>query len=549
MFCDSLSPEARTLVTEAVSHLEKGYDPTSGIVTETMEGKPYRSVRNTLYYALGLLILHEQEALPTAVRAISAVLDLQFDDPAEVFHGTFRHPDDEMPPRGLFPYRDVTPYVRYMADVAWEHIGAEFDHALRDDPRFAGQSADLADLLHRALCRAVPVAWDTYEPNLREFTGMIFAMVLVHFQSILPTELTERILSASERACTGMVTRLDAALTPLNTNVRIMAIFLLDHFGKRLRREDWKARALEEMRALLGEYREFGACAEFNSPTYCGVDLSTLGFFRRYGSAPELVRSADELEEHLWRDVADFYNPSMRAFSGPYSRCYELDMSVHTCFYDILYLGLGRELWPDHPFSIESVVNPLTVLGDIRIPEDVRPLFLHERPPFTVTRRFRELAERGDPRVPQAVCTATAYVTPDFMAGAMSGSRNPSHQLHPFVVFWKNGTIKLLRSLMDGSMNHLHTVLFDGQVRGTHAEMTVRSETPFPVLVFYEIEAKEELRGDMVTSSSWDLPGLHVDVDGPVPEVQAYGGNVLRLAFPLHEGETLAFRFDFAPVS
>ncbi|MBQ6564453.1 MAG: hypothetical protein IJL88_11105 [Clostridia bacterium] len=547
----ALSPEARLLVDEAIAHLQGEYDPATGLVTETFEGTPYRSVRNSMYYALGVLLRDDPGAEETAETICRAVLSLQFNAPGEIFHGTFRHPDDPVPPDGLFSFHAVSPTMRYMGDVAWENILCSFSRELAADPSLKDQAEHIEKTLNRALIRTIPVAWDTYEPNLREFIGMTFAMLLEHFEDRLSPQLLADIRQSCRMLMDGAMERVEKDLTPLNTNIRIMYIFLLDYFSRKLEMPHWREESLLQARRLLNEYREHHACAEFNSPTYCGVDLSTLGFWRRYGSTEELRTLGSELEEGIWQDMADFYNPSMRAFSGPYSRSYELDMSIHTCFYDILFLGLGAERFPYHPFSIESVINPLTVLGDIRIPASVMPRFLETQAPRMVTRQFRELSERGEPGNNHALCTAQAWITPDFMAGALSGSENPSHQLHPLVIFWRApggiGTICVLRSLPDGTMNHLHTVLFDGHVREQDADLLVTNKVRRDVIVFFEISCPG-LAMDQLSDGCWQLPGRTFTLktgDGE-PSVTRTGEQTVRICYTLKPGASQSFELSWS---
>ena len=191
---ESLNREERVLLRQALDHLEAGYDPASHLVWETLEDKPFRSVRASLYYALGLLMTRGREAVPAASDLIGAVLALQFTDPGAIEYGTFRHPDEAPPPRALFDWRDVTPLSRYMADVTFEHIEAGLYARLLSSPALSAHAGEVRRLLRASVNACVPVCWDTYEPNLREFAGMVLAMLLHHFSDILPGELRERIL-------------------------------------------------------------------------------------------------------------------------------------------------------------------------------------------------------------------------------------------------------------------------------------------------------------------------------------------------------------------
>lgn len=546
-----LSPEARILVEEAVRHLSAGYDEALGLVRVGPESQP--SARDSMYAALGLMILGTDQERACSI--CEAVLDLQLNAPGEIWHGCFRHhPGESLPPPMPFDWHRLNLEGRFFGDLAWERLTGRYEQLLADSTLSPTAREEAARLLFRALRETVPVVWDTYEPNLREFIGMVFAMLLEHFEDRLPVSLVRRLEESGRQLMIGSIARAQSDFTPLNTNIRIMYIFLLDWFSRRLGEPSWMEESLREARNMLAEYREFHAVAEFNSPTYYGVDLSTIGFWRRYGSNEELRTLGTELEEGLWRDAADFYNPEMRNFCGPYSRNYEMEMHIHTCFCDLMYLGLGAERFPWHPFSEESICNPLLVLGQVRIPEDVIPLLTGKCVPRALKRSFRELSERGDPACRRALCTAMAYITPALMIGTLSGSENPSHQLHPLTVFWRSGdgigTIRLLRSLPDGRMNHLHTVLFNGSLENTRIHMQVDNQTGQDVDIYFEI-ACEGIPEDRILPDRWDLPGLTVrlSADAPAPVVRRVDSRTVRVIYPsrIASPDSLHIHFELDP--
>ena len=548
---EALSKEGKTLLDEALEHLKAGWDPSLSLVRSREDGEERPSVRESLYYALALMIREEDGAWQTIRAIVEAVTALQIDAPEEVFHGVFRHaPSEPLPPAGRLDRRCLSVYSRYWADRTQERIVDAFSRRLQAHPALKDYTGAIESLLIQAAAEEVPIVWRTYEPNLREFVLMCFAMLITHGEARMEPDLVQSIDHSARLAMEGAIARSESRLTPLNTNIQCMHVFLLDYFGRRLSEPGWQAYALAYARDMLNRYRAHHACAEFNSPTYYGVDLSTLGFLRRYSENEPLKALAAELEEGVWRDAAEFYNPAMRNFCGPYSRAYELDMAVHTCFYDMLYWALGEETFPWHPFSTESVINPLMLLGDVLIPEDVKTAFLTPKEDVEVTHCFRELSERGDPDSNDALCTATAWITPDLMAGALRGSENPSHQLHPLVVFWRQkeglGTIKLLRCLPDGRMQHLHTVLFNGAARKNHLTMDVEARVGRDVDVFFEIECAGLDRAE-ISDACWHLPGLTVSVAcrGPKPQVTRLSDTVLRVVYPARVSDPASMRMSF----
>ncbi len=549
---EKLSPEGKILLDEAWERLSAAYDPASHLVSWRFDEEKIISLRASLYYALALMIRDEENAWDTIEGICRAVLALQIDAPGEIFHGVFRHNSDEaFPPSGTLDYKRLGLYGRYWADCAWERVTDSFHQKLIAHSLFSDHAGEIEGLLRKALTDTVPVVWDTYEPNIREFLLMCLAMLLRHGESRMSDALKKDILHSARLAMEGSVIRSKTNFTPLNTNIQCMHIFLLDFFGKLLNELAWRDYAVSYAQGMLARYREHHACAEFNSPTYCGVDLSTLGFVRRYSDNQALVALAEELGSGIWHDMADFYNPAMRNFCGPYSRAYELDMAVHTCFCDMLYWALGEKAFPWHPFSIESVNNPLMLLGDIRIPEDVKRAFLTPKEDVTVRRAFRELSERGDPENNSALCEAEAWITPDLMAGVMRGSENPSYQLHPLVVFWRQkkglGTIKLLRCLPDGQMTHLHTVFFHGEMEKNRLTMDVNAQVRRDVDIFFEIEC-DNANAIEIDDSEWRLPGLNVtlNAEAPRPTVRRIDARVLRVIYParISQPDSMRMRFE-----
>lgn len=551
---DSLSPEGKILLREAHDRLRRGYDSRTHLVSVDTEGSLHVGIRESMYYALSLLMLDQGWDHVEAI--CRAVLALQIDAPSEIFHGVFRHhPGEPLPPAGRLDYTRLGLYGRYFADRSWERIAGCFSRKLEADSSLAPRAREIRALLDSALLESVPVVWDTYEPNTREFILMCLAMLLEHGENRLSDGLRGEMAHAVRLGLEGALARLRTGLTPLNTNIKCMDMFLLDYFGARMDEKAWSDAALSLARDVLSRYRKFHSCAEFNSPTYYGVDLSTLGFIRRYSRCGELVSLAGELEEGIWRDAAEFYNPSMRNFCGPYSRAYELELSAHTCFYDMLFWALGEKAFPWHPFSIESFCNPLMLLGDVRIPDDARRILLSREREAVLFHRFRELSERGDPDRNSALCTATGWISPRLMTGALSGSENPSYQLHPLVLFWQGprglGTVQLRRCLPDGTMNHLHTVLFDGRADRNRLSMDVQNRAEQDVDVFFEIQA-EGIRPEKLTDSVWELPGLTVRLEAhaPRPEVRVLGRDLVRIVYParLADPESLRMHFDLEAV-
>lgn len=549
---EQLSREGKVLVDQTMERLDPCYDPERGLVGMHYRNRTYFGARPSLYYALGLLLLDAPECEEKTDKIVRTVIGSQIDAPTEIFHGVYRHDGAPVPATGVLDYRRLGTYGRYYADCFYERMADAFRLNLKHTPELADKAGKIEEILRKSLFECTPVAWSTYEPNSREFILMCFAMLLEHFSDRLSPDLIRLIEHSARTALVGAVERSTTDFTPLNTNIQCMHVFTLDYFGTRLKIPQYREYAVKYANRMLERYRTYHAAAEFNSPTYCSVDLSTLGFWRRYGSRDELRQLGAELEEGIWRDMMEFYNPAMRNFCGPYSRAYELEQSLHTSFNAMLYWALGEDRYPWHDWSMESMSNPLMVLGSVSIPEDAKAAVFAPKEDVDVCHVFRELSERGDPEHNDALCTATGWISPRLMIGALSGSENPSHQLHPFVIFWRRGealgTVKLLRCWPDGSMHHMHTVYFDGVCRKNHAEMDIRTDVNRDVKYFYEIECPGAA-ASQIAEDLWQLPGLNLRVkaDAPKPFIETLSDSVIRVCYPaeVEKPETMRMHFSF----
>lgn len=220
------------------------------------------AVRESAWYALGLLVRDEPSDVDRARAAVRSVLDLQFHDADRPFHGTFaRAPEDPYPP---------------------------------DDP----------------------VIWLDYDPNWRQFIGCTFALLIDDFADALGDELSSDVARALLLAVTSEPADRVAASY---SNIALMRAWLDAWSGVEARGE---AMAL----AISFDVEAAGGFAEFNSPTYYGVDLFALALWRTRPPTPLFERLGRELDERLKLDIATFYHPGLRNLCGPWLRSYGMDM-------------------------------------------------------------------------------------------------------------------------------------------------------------------------------------------------------------------------------
>jgi len=384
---DQLDAAARDLAERSIAWMDRCWDEAAGlfrmpgdaIYERGQVGVPGHLVRETAWYALGLLLRDAPGDRMRACRAVDTVLTYQFDAPGQPYHGTWcRSPYEPPPPEN-------------------------------------------------------PTVWEDYDPNWREFVGTTLAFILLEYEVWLPSDLVRRIDVALRRAIAGTLAR---NVPASYTNIALMTAFVLQFSADRFGEPAWAADAERLAAEILQRFRANTTFDEYNSPTYYGVDIYALALWRSYASSARLRESGAEMEAALWRDIAQFYHAGMRNVAGPYDRSYGMDMRHYVASLGMwIWLATGYERAPfpglDGPIEHgwDFAVAPLFALLGLRMPDDAR---LH----FLAFQGERQI-ERAIAAAPRRV--ATAWVGARVMLGAQDSSsryRVGDHQFHPATIHW-----------------------------------------------------------------------------------------------------------------
>ncbi len=103
---EELAPAGRDLLERSVAWMDRYWDQERGLLwamgdvvdPRGCEHEPYHIVRESAWYALGLLMRDREGDTGRAVQALEAILPMQFDEPGKVYHGTFyRAPEEPHP--------------------------------------------------------------------------------------------------------------------------------------------------------------------------------------------------------------------------------------------------------------------------------------------------------------------------------------------------------------------------------------------------------------------------------------------------------------------
>lgn len=266
---------------------------------------------------------------------------------------------------------------------------------------------------------AVPVTareFGEYDPNWRQFVGTSLALALEEFPDRLPAALRVRLLEAVVAAAAGEVN--EPRIEPFHTNVALMNAFLVSYAGVKGNRPDLVAeggRLLDDLAARIDEH---GTVWEYNSPTYYGVDIFALALWRKHGPSERMRGLGARWEAELWRETARYYHAGMRNLCGPFDRAYGMDMPAYAgligLWMRLSVLGdaapfppLGKPMAHAHDFSFA----PAFALAGTVIPEDA----MVEFKAFSGERSVRRELPEG--RI------ATAWLAPTVMAGGEISGR------------------------------------------------------------------------------------------------------------------------------
>lgn len=459
-----LAPHGRELATASLDWAEQFWDPAAHLLRIGPPDSPNtgHSVRNSIWFALGLLLRNQPGDGARAQAIIHAVLDNQYDAPGTVYHGTFRRTPTEPPPP------------------------------------------------------AAAVVWRDYDPNWRQFIGTTLAIIQETYGPQLSGALRQRIDRAIQ---TAIVSEPDDRCPPSYTNIALMKAALLTWGSQRYDRPEWRTQGEAFGAQVYALFQEYKAFFEYNSPTYYGVDFYALAFWRLYAHSPKLAEMGAAMEEAVWRDVARFYHAEMRNVCGPYSRSYGMDMEHYAALLGMsIWLGVGRT---DAPFpqrtdyfdhSHDFVFGPPFGMLDTRIPADALPHFQSFQGERQIRRRISTVPNR----------VATAWLSERVMMGgewvalddpATLSAYKPNDQYHPVTMHW------LMPDEQVGWMRLRHVGPVSAQATtgrlGLQGRLVDALDSAYSLdhrTYLFQLHVPGGVDAQTLRADAWDLPGLSLRV-------------------------------------
>lgn len=451
---DDLSPNARDLAEQSFAWSEPRWDADNALLGSNSAGSgtPGRfMVRNSVWTAVGFLLRNSEGDTEKASRTIDAIIDQQFDEPGMPYHGT---------------------YYRYVGE-----------------PHPPGKDA---------------VMWKDYDPNWRQFIGLGLATILEEYEDRLSSDLIARMDRSLELAVVGEA---PDRCPPTYSNIALMKTAMNVWVGKRLGRPKMIAYGESFGAEVHRLFKENDAFAEYNSPTYYGVNLYALGFWRRYLLDSSVHTLGRDLEEGLWRDIARYYHAGLKNLCGPFTRSYGMDMTHHTALVSLhIWMAYGKSRTPfpeGDEINSEFAYGPCFAIYDAAPPEDIASVFASFDEPRTIKRGITTEPRR----------TATAVIEEGFMLGAESTGEYSarSYQHHPITAHWRspNGAVAWLRLKHIGPIDacaEKGCVTFTAPIGDAFTGNDGDSTT------FTFVVCAPEVSEAAFQTDTWNLPGMEVAV-------------------------------------
>ncbi len=289
------------------------------------------------------------------------------------------------------------------------------------------------------------VEWVHYDPNWRQFLGVILAVAIEQYEPQLPVDLAGRIVDAVSKAVDGEPAD---RIPRWYTNPNLMHAWLQGWVGTRTGRAAVLEQGEARVAAIMARFDTYGDVDEYNSPTYDGIDLMVAGLWLGFAPSPIFRESGRRLLAGIGERVSQLYHPGLVAIAGPYIRSYGFGLDRHVSLLGLWFALAGdRRALPAVLTSETDHIHDLLLWPLCSMVAGVVVPSIELRPVTSIRRHVQTFR----------TTTAVSVIGPDLMIGVESGRRSTfsRDQYAPLVAHWRTGDEVGWFALMPGGQTDI----------------------------------------------------------------------------------------------
>ncbi|HEY0255938.1 MAG TPA: hypothetical protein VGC39_00735, partial [Candidatus Methylacidiphilales bacterium] len=271
------------------------------------------------------------------------------------------------------------------------------------------------------------LTWPLPDTNWAAFNGLTLLLIWHEAGAQFSDDLQTKIRQAIRRAAT-CVQRSNT--DPHYTNIALKGAFVVMAAGELLDDATLIDYGMEKMRLIAATFRGADSFAEYNSPTYAAVSLTSLGAIQTVVRDEAFRILALEIQHSFWRHVGRHFHVATGELAGPHSRAYHLTMRESPAkmgsMIERATHGLVKYAGTE---DLHDAFGPVfSCCLDFDVTPQIESLFLDPGR----TEEVREIARRFSNG---GVTETTTYLCPSFCVGSVN-FQDGWEQRHNLIAYW-----------------------------------------------------------------------------------------------------------------
>jgi len=271
--------------------------------------------------------------------------------------------------------------------------------------------------------------WRDYDPNWRQFLGVILALIERLYGHVLGDELRARLLAAVQLAAESEP---DVRISPHYSNIALLHSWLAMEGAGASRSSAVGAAAPRLMAGVAAQIARDGDIAEYNSPTYDAISLFAACLLADHSSDERSLHLGGVVREVMAARISELWHPDLALQAGPYGRAYGLDPRLYVSLMSVLMAAI--DVPAAGPMRLDDNTTHVHDLYFLPLFARVCASLRGRISPRSVTETRRHVQQFGD-------IQATSIVEPGLVIGFEHGRRTrfALDQYAPFTVYSREG--------------------------------------------------------------------------------------------------------------